>query len=374
MTDWVSRAQRLADEITVSGKLRSLPWRAAVCAVPRHELVPSYYEQDTNTGQWRLVDTTAPEMRARWLDLVYSDTTLITAVAEYEQDSRTRQLPVSSATKPGLAVRMLEELDVHDGHRVLEIGTGSGYTAALLSARLGSANVHSVDLRPQLIQAARERLAWIGYQPTLAAVDGDNGLPEHSPYDRVIATCATPTVPWAWIEQTRPGGVLLIDLKRSMAGNLVKLRSDGHRAEGRFLPWWAGFMAMTHATELTGVPTLLGDPATAETGPAGLDPAVLDDACFTFFAQLHLPTGISLRAGIATNGARTARLAGDSPDTVAEHDPDQLWSTVRRAQQHWQQLGRPRWERFGLTATPERQWIWLDQPNGPHSWPLDPPG
>ena len=181
MTDWVSRAQRLADEITGSGKLRSLPWRAAVCAVPRHELVPSYYEQDTNTGQWRLVDTTAPEMRGRWLDLVYSDTTLITAVAEYEQDSRTRQLPVSSATKPGLAVRMLEELDVHDGHRVLEIGTGSGYTAALLSARLGSANVHSVDLRPQLIQAARERLTRIGYQPTLAAVDGENGLPEHSP-------------------------------------------------------------------------------------------------------------------------------------------------------------------------------------------------
>ncbi len=51
MTDWVSRAQRLADEITVSGKLRSLPWRAAVCAVPRHVLVPSYYEQNTSTGQ-----------------------------------------------------------------------------------------------------------------------------------------------------------------------------------------------------------------------------------------------------------------------------------------------------------------------------------
>ena len=161
-------------------------------------------------------------------------------------------------------------------------------------------------------------------------------------------------MPWTWIEQTRPGGVLLIDLKRSMAGNLVKLRSDGHRAEGRFLPWWAGFMAMIHATEPMGTAILFGDPATAETGPAGLDPAVLDDACFTFFAQLHLPTGISLRAGIATNGARTARLAGDSPDTIAEHDPDQLWSTVGRAQPHWPQLGRPRWERFGHTATPAR--------------------
>lgn len=372
VTDWVSRAQRLADEITVSGKLRSVTWRTAVCAVPRHELVPSYYEQDTITGQWQLVDATAPEMRARWLDLVYSDTTLITAVAEYEDVSRTRQLPVSSATKPGLAMRMLEELDVHDGHRVLEIGTGSGYTAALLCARLGSANVYSVDLRPELIQAARERLARIGCQPTLAAVDGATGLPEHAPYDRVVATCATPTVPRSWIEQTRPGGVLLIDLKRSMAGNLVKLHSEGHRVEGRFLPWWAGFMAMAHATEPTGTVTLFGDPATANAGPAGLDPAVLDDACFAFFAQLHLPTGMSIRAGSAPSGDRTAHLASDSPDAITEHDPDQLWKTVSRTQQHWQQLGRPTWERFGLTATPERQWIWLDQPDGPHTWSLDP--
>ncbi len=133
-------------------------------------------------------------------------------------------------------------------------------------------------------------------------------------------------------------------------------------------------MAMTHATEPWGVPTLFGDPATAETGSVGLDPAVLDDACFTFFALLHLPTGINLRAGIATNGARTAHLASDNPDAIAEHDPDQLWSTVGRAHQYWQQLGWPRWERFGLTATPERQWMWLDQPNGPHTWPLDPPG
>ncbi len=129
---------------------------------------------------------------------------------------------------------------------------------------------------------------------------------------------------------------------------------------------------MTHAAEPSGVPTLFGDPATAETGPGGLDPAALDDACFAFFAQLHLPTGISLRAGITPTGARTVRLASDSPEAIAEHDPDHLWSIVGRAQQHWQQLGRPGWDRFGLTATAERQWIWLDQPNGPKAWPLDP--
>lgn len=147
MTDWAVRVERLADEITASGKLRSPAWRTAVCTVPRHELVPGYYEQDSATGRWHRVDPDEPKARARWLDAVYSDTTLITAVVEYEDGARTRQMPVSSATKPGLVVRMLEQLDIRDGNRVLEIGTGSGYTAALLCARLGSGNVHSVDLR-----------------------------------------------------------------------------------------------------------------------------------------------------------------------------------------------------------------------------------
>ncbi|HWR47240.1 MAG TPA: methyltransferase domain-containing protein [Pseudonocardiaceae bacterium] len=127
------------------------------------------------------------------MELVYSDTTLITAVADYAE--RGVRIPVSSSSKPDLMVRMLEELDVTDGDRVLEIGTGTGYNAALLSHRLGSQNVFSLDVDPALIAAARPRLTRLGYHPTLAAVDGAAGLAGHAPYARIIATCSVPAIP-----------------------------------------------------------------------------------------------------------------------------------------------------------------------------------
>src|SRR5947209_6463268 len=114
---------------------------------------------------------------------------------------------------PGLTTRMLETLDIHDGHRVLEIGTGTGYNAALLAHRLGDRNVFSVDVDTDLIAAARRRLAAVGCHPELAARDGIHGWPEHAPYHRIIATCAVPRVPWSWAQQLTPGGLLLTDLK-----------------------------------------------------------------------------------------------------------------------------------------------------------------
>ncbi|MGH3930591.1 MAG: 50S ribosomal protein L11 methyltransferase, partial [Pseudonocardiaceae bacterium] len=73
----------------------------------------------------------------------------MTQVADFAD--RGTQAAVSSSTKPDLMIRMLEALEVTDGMRVLEIGTGTGYNAALLSHRLGAANVYSVDVDPHLV-------------------------------------------------------------------------------------------------------------------------------------------------------------------------------------------------------------------------------
>ncbi len=104
---------------------------------------------------------------------------------------------------------MLEALDISLGMSVLEIGTGTGYNAALLCHRLGSACVTSVDIDPALVDAARERLAALGYTPRLAARDGSAGYPPGAPYDRVIATVGVHVIPAAWIGQTREGGRIL---------------------------------------------------------------------------------------------------------------------------------------------------------------------
>jgi SAM-dependent methyltransferase len=108
-------------------------------------------------------------------------------------------------------VSVLEALDVTGDSRVLEIGTGTGYTTALLCERLGSDHVTSVDIDPELIELARTRLATHGYHPTLAAVDGAGGYPPGTPYDRIIATCGVPTIPPAWLQQAAPAAVIVYE-------------------------------------------------------------------------------------------------------------------------------------------------------------------
>jgi protein-L-isoaspartate(D-aspartate) O-methyltransferase len=228
VTDWRTLAATLADELTAAGKLRSLEWQEALRAVPRHELVPVHYTMNPHTGDWHSHDT------ADDLARVYSNTALFV-------------LPggLSSTSMPSLMTRMLETLDIRAGHQVLEIGAGTGYNAALLSHRLGSDNVYGVDIEAGLIDVARERLARIGYHPTLVAADGAHGLPEHAPYDRIIATCSVPAIPWAWVQQTREQGLILADVKiGKQAGNLVLLRKRGQQAEGRFDPTYGSFMGI----------------------------------------------------------------------------------------------------------------------------------
>ncbi|CAL9576415.1 Protein-L-isoaspartate O-methyltransferase [Actinosynnema sp. ALI-1.44] len=169
---------------------------AALAATPRHLLVPTAHRQQPD-GTWTALDTAGAD-----LDLAYSTTTLVTQLDDTGQ-------PTSTSTKPDLMIRMLELLDIHDDHRVLEIGTGNGYKAALLAHRLGDDHVHSIDLDPALVATARAGLAALDRHPRLAARDGAEGWPEHAPYDRIIATCSVPRIPWTWAEQAATGALLL---------------------------------------------------------------------------------------------------------------------------------------------------------------------
>ncbi len=302
------------------------------------------------------------------LDLIYSNKALFV-------------LPdgLSSTSMPALMTRMLEALDVHDGHQVLEIGTGTGYNAALLSHRLGDQHVFSVDIEPTLIRLAAERLAAIGYQPTLAAVDGADGFPVHAPYDRVIATCSVPAVPWPWIEQTRDGGLILADVKvAQLAGNLVLLRRIADGAHGRFDRTYGGFMAMRRSGDTYDTPPRTGqDRAAARARESTLDvPRPWQHSVLWFLASFRLGPGITfgLRGTDTSGPPTTAFLAApdgswceaeqptpDGTRRVWEAGPRPLWRILEDAHTTWCDRGQPGWERFGLTVTASAQTIWLDE-------------
>lgn len=370
--DWVEYARRLADTLRDSGNIHSLEWHAAVAAVPRHLLVPRAYEQG-DTGEWREFETATLPQR------VYSPETLVTALETVGGNIS----PISSSTKPDLMVRMLEILDVRDGNRVLEIGTGTGYNAALLAHRLGDDRVFSVDIDEDLVELARERLGAARFHPTIVAADGVRGLPEAAPFDRIIATCSVPAVPWEWAEQLAPDGSILVDLKLAVsAGNLVLLRRVDDRLEGRFTARWAAFMAMrTAATR---------EPAScADKVPGGrarrtaAPPTPWSDAPIAWFlAQLRLPRGVSFgydldpdtRRPVASTFAASdgswARV-GLTDGTITEAGDTPLWAHVEWAYEQWISAGRPPWDRLGLTVTADGEHrVWVDSPTGTYRWVL----
>ncbi|MDV6014013.1 ATP-grasp peptide maturase system methyltransferase [Haloechinothrix sp. LS1_15] len=386
--DWQDRAKALADALVRSGELRSAEWRRAIAGVPRHELVPRYYRQ-RDDGSWSTVDG-ATVGRDEWLSTVYSDETLITSVTDTHPRWGTGQIAVSSSTAPGLMCTMLEALDVTDGHTVLEIGTGTGYNAALLCHRLGSEHVYSVDRDGQLVAVARTRLAALGYTPTLVACDGAVGLASHAPYDRIIATCAVGAIPRPWIEQVRDGGLVLADLKAGgVAGNLVLLQRDGDSASGRFLPSWGGFMTMRHDRD-DGSDPPRQPRRTRATGSERHTTAPAEPWRYTvpwFLAQLAMPSHLSYGQRIRDDGSAgeiflsatdgswcevASTAEADGSRRVVEAGPASLWTRWETAYADWTRYGRPGWERLGLTVDHEgTHTVSLDHPDGVHRWQLD---
>jgi protein-L-isoaspartate(D-aspartate) O-methyltransferase len=180
----------------------------------------------------------------RWLEMVRSDDSIITQVDDGATERGT--WPTSSASAPHIVVTMLETLDVAPGMKILEVGTGTGYNAALLAELVGPENVTSVEIDPGLAEQARAALARAGRHVRVVTGDGAHGHPANAPYDRVIATAAVCRLPYAWVRQTRPGGLILAPWGPTFHPDdplaVLTVRDDG-TAEGRFAcPAW--FMPM----------------------------------------------------------------------------------------------------------------------------------
>jgi protein-L-isoaspartate(D-aspartate) O-methyltransferase len=138
-------------------------------------------------------------------------------------------LPIAcgqTISQPYVVAYMSEHLRVQGDHRVLEIGTGSGYQAAVLS-RLAR-DVISIERYRTLAETARNRLASLGYDNVEVRVgDGLTGVPERAPFDRIIITAAAETVPDALVGQLAVGGVMLLPLgPHAGAQQLVRLTKD----------------------------------------------------------------------------------------------------------------------------------------------------
>lgn len=131
------------------------------------------------------------------------------------KDNPDGPLPLSLASVPSIVAMMLAQLDAQPGDRVLEIGAGTGYNAALLAEIVGEDGaVVTVDIEPDVALHARKALNGTGYERvTVIERDGLKGAPEHAPFDRMTATVGLWDIPHAWWEQLADGGRLVLPLR-----------------------------------------------------------------------------------------------------------------------------------------------------------------
>jgi protein-L-isoaspartate(D-aspartate) O-methyltransferase len=220
MTDAGALRRRLAERLRAEGAITRDDVATAFATVPREEFL-RYGFHDGDGGFLQPGDP-------RFVAGAYRNDALVTKLAG--------GIPVSSSSQPSLMAAMIEALDLKPGLRVLEVGAGTGYNAALLSAV--GADVTSVDAQPDVAERAAEALA--GTPRTRVVVgDGYLGAPDGAPYDRVIVTVGVSGASPRWIDQLGPGGFVLAPVRH--AGHHPVLRIDPTPAAAAFCG--AGFMA-----------------------------------------------------------------------------------------------------------------------------------
>ena len=352
-------------------------WHEVMERIPRSLFAPSVVWANLGHGPWMRVDRDADP--AEWDQVMALDQPLL---IQFEDGNAVGEgLATSSLSMPTVVAEFLEQLDPYDHHRVLEIGTGAGWTAALLSARVGGENVTTVEIDPELGILAAARLKEAGYAPRVVIGDGAEGWPAGAPYDRVHATCAVSQIPYAWIEQTRPGGVIVAPYAPGFGfGTLLRLEVlPGGTAMGRFAGS-ADYMMLRSQRPAGGQArewTRAAD-RQVRTSRTAVDPRVLR----------YGPVSVDLTAAVLVAGVVSRYYEDEEGATLWVMDRDDhhgswasvdyapgqddfevqqagsrsLWTEVENAYTQWLTWGRPDITRFGMTITPSAHVVWLDDP------------
>ncbi|MEU0519586.1 methyltransferase domain-containing protein [Streptosporangium sp. NPDC006007] len=397
MTDGAPERRTLRDLLLETGVMTP-DWVQAYDAVPRALFLP---EMMWPSVEGRDSAVSAVGDFAEWRRWADSDAPIVTQWDDGPHSGATRgTLPTSSSSMPSVVFSMFRDLSVFDGAKVLEVGTGTGWCAGLLSARLGERDVVSVEIDEAVADQARKTLAAAGWHPEVVTGDGLLGWPDRAPYDRILVTAAVREVPRAWIDQCRPGAVLVMPwgTRYTDQDAIVRLVvADDGAASGRFTVPARFMQVRSERLEWPEQSDYIPDdgwPAdTRESVTALTSPAVLpDDADF---AAADFMTGLLVPDCVYTSGrdpygrlamwlfgltdlswaATFFREDGSADSRVYQGGPRSLWDEVEAAHRWWDERGRPGHEKFGLTVTTDgRQRVWLGDPSNVVSHTTAEPG
>ena len=198
MTDPTRLRDGLVSELRSRGVIHSEAIAAAFAMVPREHFIPEVVAE-------------------QGLEAAYQDRAFPT---KHDRQG----MPISSSSQPAIMAEMLELLELAPGQRVLEIGAGTGYNAAVLSQLVGAeGRVTTIDIDPEIVGRAKRALGDAGYRADVRQGDGRAGFAKHQPYDRIIVTASADQLQPAWLEQLAEGGRIIVPLRLDPDADAIQL-------------------------------------------------------------------------------------------------------------------------------------------------------
>ncbi len=228
--------QKMIEDVKKKGFLKNPEYERAFLSVPRHIFIPSIY--DIEKEEWKKYEIDYSKPQEEILRKIYVDKPLVIDIERGDV--------LSTSSQPTVMAMMIEEAKLKNGDRVLEVGTGSGYNAGVISRIVGNnGKVITTELEKKVYESANSNLKRSGIKNVkIYCVDGGLGYSKEAPFDKIIVTTSSSDITEEWIKQLKIGGRIVLPLVTRGMEAIVFLKKEDDKLLKGEIKYYVRFLTM----------------------------------------------------------------------------------------------------------------------------------